>query len=557
MSKKLLVVLAAMVIGLFMTTSAMADTPDEARTILHHFAPILSNNTAATILNPEGKGDVLIFPYYDVRDINGKTQDFLFSIVNHEWTLCEDLATTSQCWDGVAAKLRFREWDKSEEVFDVDIWLSRGDVWVGQLTHNAALARPYGARITSPDYVIIDSNANTLTLGTPLSTGFDFPITAYIPGPTTPPYPAPLAPASPGSDNMLGYIEVIGEERTFDHLFTTSPTPKVSRLTAANGVANCVVNDMGPLPATTCGLWNGKADVPDTLAGTAYVVRVADGQSFAYNAKAIANFNGFDAFAAATLFVGPGNASPQLTNAQDFLESVEFPISKEEVSAAYDIEAVIGGKFSLIYTFPTKHYHFCVKPNYTAIGVPSAPGPAVCANVWPVTAPWTAIDGTVGDHHANTPETFSILIWDRNENRLSPPPCFVSPCPPGTVQGLPYEVNVIGFYQNQVPQLYPTDLTNRNNVGISTGSFDSGWFEMEWGTQSAVHVTVGKFFNFGSFYAGYDGLPGFAMTLQEFQNGAVGGWYGDIRDAWYAWSPFNRTIPINAASPVENALEYP
>ena len=31
MSKKLLVVLAAMVIGMFMTTSAMADTPDEAR----------------------------------------------------------------------------------------------------------------------------------------------------------------------------------------------------------------------------------------------------------------------------------------------------------------------------------------------------------------------------------------------------------------------------------------------------------------------------------------------------------------------------------------------
>ena len=427
--------------------------------------------------------------------------------------------------------------------------MSRGDVWVGALTHDAAIPRPYGANITSPDYVIINNDANTLTLGTPLSTGFDFPITAYIPGPTAPPYPVPISVDSPGSDNMMGYIEVIGEERTFDHLFTTSPTPKVSRVNVAQG-----------------GLSGGKADVPDTLAGAAYIVRVADGQSFAYNAKAIANFSDTDAASPVTLFVGPGNPLPQLTNAEDFLESIEFQISKEEISAAYDIEAAIGAKFSLILSFPTKHYHFCVAPNYTAVGVGSTP--AACGNAYP-TAPWTANSPTSkyasGDHNANTPESYEILIWDRNENRLSPPPCFISPCPPGTVQGLPYEVNVIGFYQNQTPPVYPADLTNRNNVAISTGSFDSGWFEMELDTPEllgvpdkfAVPFNLGKFFNFGSFYGGYTGLPCFAMTLQEYQNGAVGGWYGDIRDAWYAWSPFSRQIPINADSTIGPSPEVP
>ena len=101
-------------------------------------------------------------------------------------------ALQTNCYDGVAAKLRFREWDKSEEVFDVDIWLSRGDVWVGVVTHNLAIPLPYGARITSPDYVIINNDANTFTLDTPLKNGYDFPTDAYIPGPTNPPYTRPL-----------------------------------------------------------------------------------------------------------------------------------------------------------------------------------------------------------------------------------------------------------------------------------------------------------------------------------------------------------------------------
>ena len=109
----------------------------------------------------------------------------------------------------MAAKLRFREWDKSEEVFDVDIWLSRGEVWVGQVTHDMAVALPYGAKITSPNFVIIANSANTFTLGTPLAAGFDFPSTAFIP---------------PGSSNLYGYMEVIGEERTYDHQSANSVT---------------------------------------------------------------------------------------------------------------------------------------------------------------------------------------------------------------------------------------------------------------------------------------------------------------------------------------------
>jgi len=467
---------------------------------------------------------VLIFPYYDVREINGKTQDFLFAIINQEWDVCEEQANSAGnvCWDGVAAKLRFREWDKSEEVFDVDIWLSRGDVWVGVVTHNTAIPLPYGARITSPDFVIINNDANTFTLDTPLKNGYDFPQTAYIP---------------PGSSNLYGYIEVIGEERTYDHVWTTSPSYKVTRVTATNAGAEVYFNATA-LP--------GVSDVPNNLMGYAYLVRVADGQSHAYNAKAIANFN---KQIWVTLFSAPGSALPQLTQAEDYLESIEFQISKEEIWGAYDIAAVINGQYSLIVTFPTKHFHFCLKPNYTAVGV--ATTPAACGNAYP-TAPWTNWDATRGDHNANTPEIYAIQIWDRNENRLQPPPCYISPCPPGSSIGFPYEVNILGFYQGSIP-VVPA-VGNRNNLAVSTSTFESGWFEIEFSDLNYFDTTfwaggLGHFFNFGTLYAGYNGLPGFALQLQEYSNNAVGGWYGAILDAYYAWEPWGRVYPIAPVAP--------
>ena len=160
--------------------------------------------------------------------------------------------------------------------------------------------------------------------------------------------------------------------------------------------------------------------------------------------------------------------------------------------------------------------------------------------------PWTVSDSFQGVHHANTPEAIVIDIWDRNENRVTPPPCFVSPCPTGTT-GLPYEVNVIGLYQGSTPSV--PAVNNRNNVAYSTTTFDSGWVKIEFcnvltGTcNGATYVGLGKFFNFGTFYSEYEGLPLLALSLQEYSNNSVGGWYGDIRPAWYELEWEGRIFP--------------
>ena len=508
MSKRLLVVCLAVVAVLGIATSAMAgDLPAESLGILLGLGAANSGHTAGTILNPEGKGDVLIFPYYDVREINGKTQDFYFLIINQENETCDKVVFTNECHAGMAAKLRFREWDKSEEVFDVDIWMSKGDVWVGVLTHNLAIPLPYGTRITSNDMVIIDYTGGAY-LGTPgggqftvaaaLAGGFDFPTSAFIP---------------PGSSNLMGYIEVIGEENTFDK--TTTPTSgKVQRWGS-------------PSTWTT-----GSFDALNQLSGYAYILRVLDGQSLAYNATAIANFN-IQTYT--TLFFGPGNQFPTLGQAEDTLDELEFQISKERVTAGFSIEDAIAGQFSLILTFPTKWFHFCPRPNYSAKGVLFG-GVYACTSTYPLVPPWTAL-------HANASEKILVTVFDRNENRLAPPKTFISPTPQGAPVGLPFEVNVISLYKGTPPVVPAANI--RDNVAFSTTNagttIDAGYVQIEFlpdqsatgNPVSSINPKITKYLNFGYFYSGYQGLPVLGLSLQEFSNFAAGGWYGDIRPVFY------------------------
>jgi hypothetical protein len=167
----------------------------------------------------------------------------------------------------------------------------------------------------------------------------------------------------------MGYFEVIGEERTLDH----QSGGKVTRL---------------------------KTDAPNTLSGYAYIMRSTDGRIMGYNATAIANFSRNQG----SLFESPGSASPTLLNCEDTLDQLEFQLRRRDVSAGYNIDDAAAGKFSLILTFPTKHYHFQGRPNYT-----------ILETGYPTGSPWTVQD-------ANAPEPMGWTIFDRNEQRLDSSP---------------------------------------------------------------------------------------------------------------------------------------
>jgi hypothetical protein len=486
MSKKLLIMLVAIVIGALMAPVAMAEIMnygDYAYTT--RAAPL---KTAGTTWNPAGKGDALIAAYYDVRVLDGKTQDTYFAIINERMN--------STAHNGVAAKLRFREWDKSEEVFDIDIWLSDNDVWVGSLTRNPANGL---TRISSPDYVIINDSATTFTVSktTAVLTGMDF-FTDYAPGGTFNSVSPPLGFTSADLTNM-GFFEIIGEERTYTKPSTTTAPILVTRFTTG---------------------W----DCPNSLSAYVYIVKIADGVSWGYNADAIANFSHADGALDPKLYSGPGSVSPDFTNCEDGLDTLEFELSKARVYHGYDIEDEIAAKFSLIVTFPTKHFHFDKhtpkRLDYTLCTTTNS----ICA------APGYPFTGVT----ANYGEIVGPTIYDRDENPYSPEEGFWSPRTTPTIS-LPYEVNVVGLYKGAPPSVPLMGV--RNNVGWTTGGFKWGWvwIDLYDGVHMGQPYTDGGllFAHLGSLFSRYFGLPGVSLALQEYSNGSVGGVYGVIFPAFY------------------------
>src|SRR5436853_7046992 len=70
----------------------------------------------AVYLNPNGTGQVLVYPYYTVQSAGGNAWNTYLSVVN----------TTSRA---KAVKVRVLEGKTSAEVLDFNLYLSANDVW--------------------------------------------------------------------------------------------------------------------------------------------------------------------------------------------------------------------------------------------------------------------------------------------------------------------------------------------------------------------------------------------------------------------------------------------
>ena len=76
----------------------------------------IASTAQAVNINPEGLGQVLIYPYYTTNAGNIT----LLSVVN----------TTE---DAKAVKVRFLEGQNSQEVLDFNLYLSKYDVWIASV----------------------------------------------------------------------------------------------------------------------------------------------------------------------------------------------------------------------------------------------------------------------------------------------------------------------------------------------------------------------------------------------------------------------------------------
>jgi len=367
---------------------------------------------AGTILNSEGKGDCLIFPYYDVRAVDGKSQITEISIENFgEY--------------GIVAKLRFREWSRGKEVFSKNIWIPSCGTWNGKIEINE---KGTNATISSFDPMVWRYDANHFYLSNLLLEGSSFSNWLIRKHPT-----------------LYGFIEVIGEEKT-------SPSNldgKVGRLSKT------------------------ERDCPNHLMGKAYIKRPEDDAVMVYDAVAIGNFSRGQG----SLFRSTKSPYPRLDNCEDTLDQLEFQLSKWEIFGPYSLNPSSQAKTSMIITYPTKFFHY------------------------PYGSRTNQVNNPFEARMVTGKEVLETTLSEQGQPFVNSP------------VGLPYSVNVIGFYKDYIEKPFGID-----NVAMQTFASEFGEATLKSNSLSErVLIADYEYYEEGRFMR-YGGLPAVGLILQESRN---------------------------------------
>jgi hypothetical protein len=439
----------------------------------------------AVNLNPNGLGQVLIYPYYTVNsDSAGNTYNSLLSVVN----------TTNSA---KAVKVRFLEGKNSREVLDFNLFLSKRDVWTAAIVPSSS----GGGKVVTAD------NSCTIPDNSLLKAGVDFVNFAYTGSSDD--------KGGSGLDRTKeGYVEII-EMATFPTYSCTS-----IQVTHVGGVPfDCAgVSDAGATAdqfSASGGLFGGMT-----------LISVGAGTDYTEDAVALQRFNAVPNYQPA------GSVSPQLTDSFPKVSVVfaaeprtlafsadlgvyasRWPtptyLAADTVSAVLMHDAVMN-EFILdpgtksgtdwVITFPTKRF-------YINTGTGSAPK-LFQRN----------FNGTAGSC-----DDVTLNIYDREERTTSTPTTF-SPPPPTLTNSICWEANIVTFNNSNL-------LASKNVSNINT-SFQNGWLRLGFArSTSATFHTLGNqtqtthTWGVSGFSTGltktYLGLPVVGFAVQSFSNGTL------------------------------------
>ena len=311
----------------------------------------LVNVSNAVNINPDGLGQVLIYPYYTVNEGN----QTLLSVVN----------TT----DSVkAVKVRFLEGLNSREVLDFNLYLSPFDVWTAAV-HDAGVDTGPAIASSVDNSCIVPRQLGAE--GEPFK-NFQYTGDFDDEGPQ-------------GLDRTReGYIEMIEMGTVVDTDLAAAATH-----TAAGVPLDCEeLRDAW----RAGGVWADDADFgmemePGGLFGGGEIVDALDGTNASYNADAIEGF--FLGFADdPTLHTGPGSTLPSLANVRDdgaplgvvepgtatavvfdngttvtmtfdagAPDAVSALFMHNEIYNEFVTDAALGASSEWVLTFPTKRLH--------------------------------------------------------------------------------------------------------------------------------------------------------------------------------------------------------
>ena len=478
----------------------------------------------AVNINPDGLGEVLIYPYYTV---NGGNQT-LISVVN----------TTDL---GKAVKVRFLEGRNSREVLDFNLYLSPFDVWTASIF---SLTDTGGGNLVTLDNSCtapaIKTNAGlpSLANGNRYAPFLNYQYT----GSNNDSGPDGITRTREGHFEMIemGVVDDLTNDSltAITHGATGVPAncQQIQRAwTAGSSGAYWIANDSIDMAPPTGGLF-GAASIVDTLNGT----------MLAYNADAVDSFSVIEQHtspgsllpnlasavtdsaageATAIVFTNGGlvtatypltSAGTTSTDTGSAIDSVSAVLANDAIFNEFTTTASVGGQSEWVVTFPTKNFYV------DRAGAVGSPGIAPFPRIFPRT-------GTTG----TAPVDIELRVFNREEG---PNATFCddpdntdclpfSPQPPEQVGNTPqllWETNVLTFNQGTTTGgslIFGSTLTanvQAADIGVTEGWMRLGLYNAAGQGSLPTHI-MREDLTGGNFY----GLPVTGFWALSVTNNAV------------------------------------
>jgi len=508
----------------------------------------LAGAAQAVSLNPDGLGQVLIYPYYTVRaDADGNAFNAMFSVVN----------TTGEA---KAVKVRFLEGKASHEVLDFNLYMSAHDVWTGWVAPTAD-----GAALGTKD--------NSCTYGN-VAAGQPVPFSNALFSDTL----------ADGEDATLdrtreGYAEVI-------EMAVVTGNTATAITHDANGVpADCsVIVDGGDTMAAQPAFAGDLATPTGGLFGNMTLINVNTARAAGFDAVALAGFyDGTDHWTAAdvgaarvpaTLWFPSGNMNPNLSMAfppesyvfdanavkgltfgfdnwdhemdpatgtvvlrsvyTPGLDAVTSTIMRSAIYNEFMNSDMVAGATDWVITMPTKGLYY--NRGAAAAANTLVPRP-IAGNV--LNNPFTSVFKKGG-----APAILPLVNYYNREEagKTVTRGSGFSPVVPGapTQASLDWEATVVNFGSTNRTVF---GSTNWNNIATQ---FDAGWAMLSTVARDATGAPVAagspKVADAATTFYGFP-VVGFAVEL--YNNGTVAGATGTVWASYAATVPhrFDRFIP--------------
>jgi hypothetical protein len=470
----------------------------------------------AVAINPNGLGQVLIYPYYTVNaDAAGNAYNSLLSVVN----------TTSSA---KAVKVRFLEGRNSREVLDFNLFLSAFDVWTAGIIPSGA-----GAQVITAD------NSCTIPTNTALKAGVNFVNFAYV--------------GDGGGDGLdrtkEGYVEII-EMAAYTSTNCTSIV-----VTHANGTNNIPDCQSAKHPLNDNAASTDASSASGGLFGGMTLINVGSGTAYTEDAVALSRFN---MIAGSALYFNAGSVSPTLEFSGP-KKSVVYEVQNH--ATVFNVDGTIKRQKNFSPSFDDSVYWAtwegpeCLN-SATGAAVGCLKADAVSAVLmhnqvmnefvldaatksgtdWVITFPTKRF--YVGNGTGTPAKLFQknfnktafscddvlINIFDREERTVTTPQSFSPPTPGAAPTSLCYEANVLTFNNTNV-------LGSKNLQSLSTG-FADGWLDIHLSSGTdlvtyhklvnthTVHVSGVTSGNTASTFT-WQGLPVIGFAVQSFTNGTL------------------------------------